>query len=209
MVRIGGSWERRFEDFAAEIIARGRIPAVAVALAQESEVVYERGFGCRDAGGELPVTPDTRFGLGSVTKSFPALAIVQLEAAGKLAVADPVARWLPEFRLPRPEDARFAAEITIHHFLTHSSGLPPEPALLHARARSICADPDLARLHPRPLSVPDNICDLERIATYEELMGLMARQDFAVLAPPGRVLSYSNGEVCALATGMRVLRKVG
>lgn len=192
-------WERRFEAFAEDVIARGQIPAAAVALAYNSEVVYEHGFGHRDADGRLPVTADTRFGLGSVTKSFPALAIVQLEEAGTLAVTDPVIRWLPEFKLPRAEDARYVPETTIHHFLTHTSGIPPEPSLLHARAASIRADPDLDRMHPRPLGIPAAIREFEQISTYEELMGLMARQDFAALGPPGRAISYSNEGYVLLA----------
>jgi CubicO group peptidase (beta-lactamase class C family) len=192
-------WERRFEALAKDVIAQGQIPGAAVALAYNSEVVYEHGFGHRDADARLPVTPDTRFGLGSVTKSFPALAIIQLEEAGTLKVTDPVVRWLPEFRLPRAEDARDVPEITIHHFLTHTSGIPPEPSLLHARAASICADPDLDRMHPRPMGVPANIRDFERVSTYEELIGLMARQDFAALGPPGRAISYSNEGYVLLA----------
>ena len=123
-------WERCFEALAEDVIAQGQIPGAAVALAYTSEVVYEHGFGHRDADGRLSVTPDTRFGLGSVTKSFPALAIMQLEEAGTLKVTDQVVRWLPAFRLPRTEDARYVPEITIHHFLTHTSGIPPEPSLL-------------------------------------------------------------------------------
>jgi transposase-like protein len=57
---------------AEDVIAQGQIPGAAVALAYNSETVYEHGFGHRDANRGLPVTPDTRFGLGSVTKSFPA-----------------------------------------------------------------------------------------------------------------------------------------
>jgi CubicO group peptidase (beta-lactamase class C family) len=185
-------WDRRFQDYAAELIEWSQIPGAAVALALEGVTIYERGFGHRDALRSLPVTSDTRFGLGSVTKSFPALAIMQLADAGKLATTDPVQRWLPEFRLPRLEDAAFARQITIHHFLTHSSGIPPEPALLHARARSICADPDLPRMHPRPMGAPDDIATFEQVSTYEELMALMARQSWSVLGPPGRVLSYCN-----------------
>jgi CubicO group peptidase (beta-lactamase class C family) len=190
-------WARAYEDFAGELIGRSQIPAAAVALARDGEVVYERGFGHRDAAGSLPVTPDTRFGLGSVTKSFPALAIAQLDEAGKLSTSDPVARWLPELTFPR--DPGRAREVAIHHFLTHTSGIPPEPALLHARAASICADPDFPRLHPPPLGVPADVYDLERIATYEELMALMARQGWAALGPPGRVLSYSNEGYVLLA----------
>ncbi len=195
----GRGWERQFEEFAAELIARGSIPAVAVALAHEGDVVYEHGFGHRDAARTLPVTPDTRFGLGSVTKSFPALALVQLEEAGVLSIDDPVVRWLPEFRLPGERGAEYTPQVTIHHFLTHSSGIPPEPALLHARAASILADPDLDRMSPRPMGVPADIDTWEQVSTYEELMALMARQDFEVLGPPGTVISYSNEGYVLLA----------
>jgi CubicO group peptidase (beta-lactamase class C family) len=192
-------WERRFEELAAELIAKGNIPGVAVALAYQGEVVYERGFGHRDAARALPVTPDTRFGLGSVTKSFPALAIVQLEEAGTLSIDDPVIRWLPGFRLPGEQGAKYTPLVTIHHFLTHSSGIPPEPTLFHARAASIVADPDLDRMHPPPMEVPADIDAWEQVSTYEDLMALMARQDFPLLGRPGEVLSYSNEGYVLLA----------
>jgi CubicO group peptidase (beta-lactamase class C family) len=185
-------WERRFEAFAADLIGRNGIPAAMVALARDGEVVYERGFGHRDAARRRPVTADTRFGLGSVTKSFPCLAIVQLAEAGTLKIDDPVVRWLPEFRLPGPDGAANTPGVTIHHLMTHASGIPPEPTLLHARATSICVDPDLDRMHPRPMNVPADIRTWEQIATYEQLMALMASQEFQVLGKPGEQISYSN-----------------
>lgn len=192
-------WERQFEAFAADLIGRNGIPGAMVALARDGEVVYERGFGHRDAERRRPVTPDTRFGLGSVTKSFPCLSIVQLAEAGTLSVHDPVVRWLPEFRLPGPDGAEQTPRVTIHHLMTHASGIPPEPALLHARAASICADPDLDRMHPRPMGIPDEIRTWEQIATYEQLMAFMAGQDFQLLGQPGEVISYSNEGYVLLA----------
>jgi len=195
----GRGWERQLEAFAADLIARNGIPAAMVAVAQDGEVVYERGFGHRDAERRRPVTPDTRFGLGSVTKSFPCLAIVQLAEAGTLAIDDPVVRWLPEFRLPGPDGTTNTPRVTIHHLMTHASGIPPEPSLLHARAASICADPDLDRMHPRPMGIPDEIRTWKQIATYEQLMALMASQEFRVLGPPGEIISYSNEGYVLLA----------
>jgi CubicO group peptidase (beta-lactamase class C family) len=192
-------WAERYERFAMDLIEQSGIPGAAVALAQDGRLVYEHGFGHRDAARGLPVTPDTRFGLGSVTKSFPCLAIMQLAEAGTLTVDDPVTRWLPEFRLPGDQDGSKSARITIHNFMTHSSGLPPEPSLLHARAASICADPDLDRMHPRPMGIPDDIRTWEQVSTYEELMALMARQDFATLGAPGEVINYSNEGYVLLA----------
>ena len=192
-------WSRQYEDFAHDLIGQSGIPSAAVALARDGAIMYEHGFGHRDANGQLPVTPDTRFGLGSVTKSFPCLAIMQLQEAGKLTVHDPVVRWLPAFRLPRPEDADKSPQITIHHLMTHASGLPPEPALLHARAASICADPDLDRMHPIPMSVTKDIRTWEQIDTYDDLLALMARQSFRALGAPGSVINYSNEGYVLLA----------
>ena len=192
-------WEREFEAFAADVIGRHGIPCAMVALARDGKAVYERGFGHRDAERRRPVTPDTRFGLGSVTKSFPCLAIVQLAEAGTLSVQDPVVRWLPELRLPGPDGAEQTPLVTIHHLMTHASGLPPEPALLHARAASICADPDLDRMHPRPMGIPDEIRTWEQIATYEQLMALMAGLDVRLLGRPGEIISYSNEGYVLLA----------
>jgi len=62
------------------------------------------------------------FGLASVTKSFTALAINLLAEEKKLSLFHPVKRYLPEFNLP--EEGR-AENITIHNFLSHTSGIPP------------------------------------------------------------------------------------
>lgn len=190
------SWVPEFEAYAGDVAATHEIPGVAVAVAQHGEVIYAGGSGYRDAAPALPATPDTVFGIGSVTKSFTALAVMQLADAGKLSVADPVVRWLPEFKLPRPEHQH---AITVHHFLTHSSGLPPEPALLHARAASLRKDPDLERI--RGVELPPDFASMRLISTYEELMELMAAKDFDLLGPPGRFFSYSN-EGYALLQGI-------
>jgi CubicO group peptidase (beta-lactamase class C family) len=190
-------WAGEYERFAADLIERSGIPAAAVAIARDGETIYEHGFGHRDASGRLPVTPDTRFGVGSVTKSFPALCVMQLEEAGKLSTDDPVTKWLPGFALPR--NPEYTPQVRLHHFLIHTSGIPPEPALFHARAGSICADPDWPRMHPKPLGIPEDVCAYEQITTYDELMALMARQSWPALGPPGRVLSYCNEGFVLLA----------
>ncbi|MFN8526801.1 MAG: serine hydrolase domain-containing protein [Chloroflexota bacterium] len=191
-------WQQRFQDHAASLIAAGQIPAVAVGLAVNGQTAYTHGFGYRDAAASLPVTPDTRFGLGSVTKSFPALAIMQLQDAGVLSVHDPLLCWLPELHFPGEGD-RHLPFATIHHLLTHTWGVPPEQTLVHARAASIAADPDLDRFNPLPMHIPPDIRQIRHIETYEQLMQLMARQDFSLLGPPGAVFSYSNEGYVLLA----------
>ena len=94
------------------------LPGFSIAVVKDGRTVHAAGFGARDPQKNLPATPDTLFGIGSVTKSFVAVAILQLAEQGKLTLDDPVSSYLPlELGLPgRP--------ITIRHLLTHSPGVP-------------------------------------------------------------------------------------
>lgn len=98
---------------------REHIAGLSLAVVKDSKIAYARGFGARDLKAGLPATPDTLYGIGSITKSFTAMAILQLQEAGKLSVDDPVSKHLPEFKLGRE-----GKPIAIHHLLTHSSGIP-------------------------------------------------------------------------------------
>lgn len=82
------------------------------------KVVYENCFGIANMVTRTPITPDTFFNLASVSKQFTATAILQLQEAGKLSVDDKVNKYFPEFTDPVWND------ITIGHFLSHTSGLP-------------------------------------------------------------------------------------
>ena len=88
----------------------------SVLVAREGEVVLHAGYGEADRDAGVPVTPETVFDIGSITKQFTAAAILALEEEGKLRVEDPISRFFDEV----PADKR---AITVHHLLTHSSGL--------------------------------------------------------------------------------------
>jgi len=95
-----------------------KIPGMSVAVVKEGKTIYSEGFGARDPQKNLPATPDTLYGIGSITKSFVAIAIMQLVEEGLLRLEDSVSQYIP-FNLGLP-----GKPIKIHHFLTHSSGLP-------------------------------------------------------------------------------------
>lgn len=109
----------RFEVLVAEGMMRDRVPGLSLAVLVGGQVVYARGFGARSFKDNLPATPHTLFGIGSCTKSFTALAIMQLVEQGKLDVHDPVKKHLSEFKIGKDDNP-----ITIHHLMTHSSGIP-------------------------------------------------------------------------------------
>ncbi|HEU5300387.1 MAG TPA: serine hydrolase [bacterium] len=113
------------DEFIQERIAETHLPSVAIGLLERGELVHARGFGYKDSERGLAAGPRTLYGLGSVTKSFTCLAIMQLQEHGRLRADDPVDNYVP-LRV-RPS----GRPITLHHFMTHSSGIP---ALAYAEA---------------------------------------------------------------------------
>lgn len=89
----------------------------AVLVARGDKVLVERGYGLADPGRKLPVSADTVFTTGSITKQFTAAAILKLEEMGRLSVADPISKHFVDV----PPDK---AAITIHHLLSHQAGFP-------------------------------------------------------------------------------------
>jgi CubicO group peptidase (beta-lactamase class C family) len=104
-------------------------PGLALGIARRGELLYAGGQGVRDAEQGLACTPDTLFRLGSITKVFTAVAVMQLADQGRLRTEDPVRRYLPEFRLGAGTGTD---RITIAHLLSHTSGLPATAGLFAA-----------------------------------------------------------------------------
>jgi len=99
---------------------RLNIPGVSLAIVESDQIVHLRGFGQARTGGKAP-SPQTPFSIGSLTKSFTALAVMQLVEAGQIELDDPVQRYLPWFRVA---DQAASAHITVRHLLNQTSGLP-------------------------------------------------------------------------------------
>ena len=95
------------------------IPGLGLGIVHGDRVVHVRGFGAADAAGR-PVTPETPFFTASVTKSFTALAIMQLAEEGRVDLDAPVQTYLPWFRVMDPEASSM---ITVRHLLHQTSGL--------------------------------------------------------------------------------------
>ncbi len=90
----------------------------SVLVAESGEVIYKKGFGYANIEWEVPNRPDTRFRVGSVTKQFTAVLVLQLVEQGKLSLDGTITDYLPDY--PKATGDR----VTIHHLLTHSSGIP-------------------------------------------------------------------------------------
>ena len=105
----------KFVDNIFKNAQSGAVPGVAVLITKNGKTIYERSFGYADIGNKVPVTSDTKFRIGSITKQFVASAILKLQEEGKVNVNDKLSKYLPDF--PR------ADEVTIHRLLTHTSGI--------------------------------------------------------------------------------------
>ncbi len=103
-------------------VAKYKLPSLAFGVVTRGGLVYFIGLGTREGGGGA-VTPDTVYRIGSITKTFSGLALLQLRDAGKLDLDNPVVKYLPELATAR-YPTQDSGPIRIRHLVTHTSGLP-------------------------------------------------------------------------------------
>ncbi|HEU4387780.1 MAG TPA: serine hydrolase [Blastocatellia bacterium] len=141
------------QDLAAKIDeymnaqARNRQFSGSILVAQEGQVLIKKGYGLANIEHGVPNSPQTRFRLGSITKQFTAAAILLLQEQGKLDVKDPVCKYLPQC----PDAWK---EITLHHLLTHTSGIPNFtnfPEYQKTMTSPSPAESTIARFRDKPL----------------------------------------------------------
>jgi CubicO group peptidase (beta-lactamase class C family) len=94
-----------------------RIPSISAAAVGNGEVVWQEALGLADVDGRVEATPDTQYRIGSITKTFTTVAVLQLRDAGELELEDPLSKHIPEAAHGDP---------TLRRLLTHLSGLQRE-----------------------------------------------------------------------------------
>ena len=95
----------------------------AVLVAENGKVIYKKGLGLANMEWNVPNETDTKFRLGSITKQFTATLIMQLVEQGKLKLDGKLSEYLPDYRKDVGD------KVTIHHLLTHTSGIPSYTSL--------------------------------------------------------------------------------
>jgi len=130
----------------------------SVLIAKNGQILYSEGFGMANIELGVPNSPKTKFRLGSITKQFSAMLIMQLQERGLLSVDDSLTKYIPDY--PNGD------KITIHHLLTHTSGVP-----------SFTGFPDYAKIMVQPLKL-------------EEIIALFKNKPLEF--EPGTKYRYSN-----------------
>ncbi|MHA1672448.1 MAG: serine hydrolase domain-containing protein [Promethearchaeota archaeon] len=109
--------KKKIDAFVIGIMKDRAVPGISLGIMKEGEIFYSRGYGYRNIHEELPMTPDTLYGIGSSSKSFVALAMMMLVEAGKIDLEAPVSDYI---------DFQIGLEghpIKVKHILSHSSGV--------------------------------------------------------------------------------------
>ena len=178
-----GDWIWKYETYVEKMLEKYKVPGTAIGVAKDGDVIFQKGIGYRNVEKELPITEETIFGIASITKSFTAVAVMQLQEAGKLSVNDAVIKYLPEFKTPNDVHTKM---VTIHHLLTHTSGLPPLYTIYHAMARTMMEDSSVTE------EQKTKIKEHPPIDNYDELLKFLGELNYDLLGKPGTQFSYSN-----------------
>jgi CubicO group peptidase (beta-lactamase class C family) len=157
-------------------------PGGVVAVVQDGQTVFKKGYGFANLTKKMPNTLQTQFNLASIAKQFTAMCIVLLEEQGRLSLEDDIQKHFPAFQ--------FQEKITIHHLLTHTSGLR-EAYVLAALSGKINLKGEVRR----------------KYNTIENMVALIAKQKDLNFVP-GNEHAYTNanfillGEIVRKASGM-------
>ena len=118
-----------------------------IAVTRDGKPIYARAYGKANRESGAVADADTRFRIGSITKQFTATCVMQLAEKGKLEVDDPLRKYLPDY--PKSGD-----KVTLHHLLTHTSGIPSftdDEALMKVRGTRHTQAEVLATFKDKPL----------------------------------------------------------
>jgi CubicO group peptidase (beta-lactamase class C family) len=174
---------------ASQGVADWEVPGLAVAVVQNGEVIFAKGYGVLELGKEDAADESTLFAIGSTTKAMTAAAVGILVDEGKLGWDDPVTKHLPWFQLRDPVVTR---EVTVRDLLTHRAGLPNADFLWYGRENAPRDILFRMRYLPQETSLRSHF-------TYQNVM----------YAAAGAVVSEASGMPWAEFVRARILEPLG
>ncbi|MDQ7063575.1 MAG: serine hydrolase [candidate division KSB1 bacterium] len=114
---------QKLESFIRYQMEDKHLPALSIAVVQDQQILYAKGFGYADAEKTIPATPETVYRIASVSKLFTDIAVMQRVEQGELDLDAPITEYLPDFRPENP----FGKPITLRQLMSHRAGLVREP----------------------------------------------------------------------------------
>ena len=172
-----------------------QIPGVSAAVVYDQQLLWSAGFGYADVSRKTPATPSTIYSICSISKLFTSIGVMQLRDEGKLRIDDPVARYIPWFKIKRSDP--LGPEITIEGLLTHSSGLPRESDFPYWTGPEF-AFPTREQVKER-LASQETLYPAETYFQYSNLGLTLA----------GELIASVSGEPYEAYVGKRILQPLG
>jgi CubicO group peptidase (beta-lactamase class C family) len=160
---------RVLEKIIRNYMRKYRIPGLSISIFQEDQQIYSKGFGARDLEKFIPMTPRTLIGIGSITKSITAFAIMKLVEQGKIKLDDSASQYL--------NFAPFSTHpnITMKHMLSHTTGVPAADAGLSSLFYLFN---DYTRVFPA--------------TNYEDFIAHIGDPEDFIIFEPGKKFFYNN-----------------
>lgn len=174
-----------------ERVAAG-IPGLSIALIDRDRLVWAKGYGHADAAKKIPATAETVYRVGSVSKLFTDLAVMQLVEEGKLDIDAPISTYLRTFA---PKNPFTTKEVTLRQMMSHRSGLIREP-------------PRGSYFDPEPPSLAQTIASVNDIPLVYE-PGQKIKYSNAAIAAVGLTVETVDGRPFAQAARQRILKPLG
>jgi CubicO group peptidase (beta-lactamase class C family) len=113
---------KQLDEMLQQYFEHGQFHGSAL-VAENGKVVFKKGYGMADYEWDIPIKPDTKFRLGSITKQFTATLILQLVEQGKIDLQGKLSDYLPYYRKD------IGDKVTVHQLLNHTSGIPSYTSL--------------------------------------------------------------------------------
>lgn len=110
--------------FISQEVKQKKLPALSIALVDDQRILWQQGFGYQNQKAKTPATAETVYRVGSVSKLFTDIAVMQLVEKGELDLDAPITKYLPDFK---PKNPWPKEQITLRQMMAHHSGLIREP----------------------------------------------------------------------------------
>jgi CubicO group peptidase (beta-lactamase class C family) len=129
----------QLDKTASELVKDPNAASFTIGLVQKNGLVWSKSYGYADIAAKKPANEDTVYRIGSITKQFTALMLLQLVHEGKVHFSDPVEKYFPEIHQVQ-NDYKNAPPITFWQLATHTSGLATEPEPMQTYIKGALAD---------------------------------------------------------------------
>ena len=129
----------QLDKSASDLVKDSNAASFTIGLVQKGGLVWTKSYGYADIAAKKPANADTVYRVGSITKQFTALMLLQLVHEGKVHLSDPVEKYFPEIHLVQ-NNYKNAPPITFWQLATHTSGLATDPEPIQTYIKGALAD---------------------------------------------------------------------